>query len=624
MQIIHKLLVFILLVSSFKTLADPPEPKKGYRWVLNKRFSDEFNGTSLNGLKWRNYFDGWKGRPPAKFVPSSVSVKDGYMQIKNAMLDQADGSYIIAGGAVQSLSSEASYGYYECRFKSSKIRMSTTFWLSNKKELLDETECTTDRYSQELDISETVGGHTGTFQNHMHSNTHYRHIPCGESKEVFHSAGAKKELASTVWEDFHTYACWWENAYTAHFYADGEYFTTVDFDTSIDATAPFDRPMRVNMVTETYDWITPPEEADLRDDAINTSYYDWIRAYTLVPIDEVIEEEVIEETPLLTNAGFEEGNLNGWQTWGNVVEVVSDNFYSGENAIHVIGGGAPEQVISLKPNTTYTLRCYAKVVSGSINLGVKEGASGAVTCSGNSYQKYELEFTTDDSGKVKIYFYAIKETDEGYADDFELTEKDAVVQEPEIFEIYTEELSFSEDLSALEVENEYEILMTYKANFDRTIKLVLKDKNGNSIAETSQTVLAGYGKDSFTLPVNTTLTKGEKYIIEASLSDQEIGETVTNISQTVQIGQVEEPQEPTTILGTEDLGSIQTIFPNPVETVLNLKGIDVGSQFKIFTLQGQMIRSGIISSDTIPVESLKRGSYLLSINDKLYRRFIKK
>ncbi|RME95998.1 MAG: hypothetical protein D6766_01800 [Verrucomicrobia bacterium] len=48
---------------------------------------------------------------------------------------------------------------------------------------------------------------------------------------------------------------------------------------------PFDRPMQINMVTETYDWMPAPSEEELANDAINATYYDWVRVWVLVPED---------------------------------------------------------------------------------------------------------------------------------------------------------------------------------------------------------------------------------------------------------------------------------------------------------------------------------------------------
>ena len=114
-------------------LAKPPIPPKGYRWVINVQFSDEFNGNSLDYSKWNDTFGDWKGRPPALFVPEAISVKDGTLQIKSGVLKKRYKDYTIFGGAVSSNTYNAHYGYYECKAKASKIAMSTTFWMSNPK-----------------------------------------------------------------------------------------------------------------------------------------------------------------------------------------------------------------------------------------------------------------------------------------------------------------------------------------------------------------------------------------------------------------------------------------------------------------------------------------------------------
>lgn len=296
---------FALGLTNF-LLAGPPKPEEGYRWVLQESFSDEFNGTSLDKTKWRDSFDGWKGRSPAKFDPSTVFVRDGSMQIVNKKLDQADGDYTIGGGAVQSLSDQAFYGYYECNFKASRINMSTTFWMSNGKvdvngvtKKSNGVDCPKDRFSQELDICESVGGagnFSSKFRTQQNFNTHYRYIDCDGSPEKFYSAGnnsiegngqeADASIEGESWEDFHTYACYWKSANVVDFYTDNRYAGTVNVSTEV-VDNPFPRPMKINMVTETYNWAKPyPTDAELANNTINTSYYNWIRAYKLVSVDE--------------------------------------------------------------------------------------------------------------------------------------------------------------------------------------------------------------------------------------------------------------------------------------------------------------------------------------------------
>ena len=256
--------------------AQPPTPPEGYEWVVNEKFSDEFEGNTLDASKWYSRSPYWvHGRPPATFRDYAVSVKDGSLQIKNSVLE-GDEKYNIAGGAVASKARDAHYGYYESRLKASGISMSSTFWLKNKPESKD---CP--HIQMELDIVELVGMQKtgGDFRNVMHSNSHTFHRDC-EGKRTVKSKGGQCKISPPANEAFHTYGCWWVDANTLKFYLDGKYQFTVNPSTHFSET-PFDRPMYMHLVTETYNWESPPTEAELNDDRINTTYYDWVRSYTL-------------------------------------------------------------------------------------------------------------------------------------------------------------------------------------------------------------------------------------------------------------------------------------------------------------------------------------------------------
>ncbi|MEM9830440.1 MAG: family 16 glycosylhydrolase [Bacteroidota bacterium] len=268
----------LLLITwfSYQSYAQTPPAPEGYEWVKNESFSDEFNGLSLDTTKWYDRSPYWvHGRPPATFRAYSVSVKDGNMQIKNSVLE-GDEKYSIAGGAVASRSKDAYFGYYEVRMKASSISMSSTFWLKNKPESDD---CP--REQLELDIVEVVGmqktGHD--FRNVLHVNSHIFHTDC-EGEKVVKSEGGTCEISPAANEAFHTYGCWWVDETTLKFYLDGEYQFTVNPSTYF-RDKPFNRPMYMHMVTETYNWESPPTEEELNNDKINTTYYDWVRSYTL-------------------------------------------------------------------------------------------------------------------------------------------------------------------------------------------------------------------------------------------------------------------------------------------------------------------------------------------------------
>ncbi len=255
----------------------PPPAPEGYKWVVNPKFTDEFNGTRLDTAKWYDRSPFWvNGRKPATFRAYNVSVKDGFMQIKNGVLT-GDSVYSIAGGAVASKATDGFFGYYECRLKASSITMSSTFWMKN---LPQKDSCSTNR--QELDIVELVGKQKGklNFRDIMHANTHYSITTCDKKSDT-KSIGGNCAIVPAANEAFHTYGCWWVDANTIRFYLDGEYKFTINPSTEY-SKKPFNRPMYMHMVTETYNWEEPPTVDELNNDSINTTYYDWVHAYTLV------------------------------------------------------------------------------------------------------------------------------------------------------------------------------------------------------------------------------------------------------------------------------------------------------------------------------------------------------
>lgn len=302
MKLLFSILSLTLLLPAY---GSPPEPPDGMQWIINPDFTDEFDGRELDAEKWNDHHPRWKGRPPARFMPENVSVKDGHLRLTNGMLDKPIkehyGEFTIGGAAVISRKTTAHYGYYECRLKASSISMSSTFWMSNSGHHYPGIG----RVSQELDILETVGGSKKN-QNYawnMNSNTHVWHGGTSDGR----TAGNRARLPVRADEDFNVYGCWWENANTAHFYLNNQHVGTVDFDTSL-IPHPFEHPMHINMVTETYDWETPPTPDEVNDKKINTTLIDWVRAYTLEPSDGSLPEWKLKQFfEQLRNWSYDDG-----------------------------------------------------------------------------------------------------------------------------------------------------------------------------------------------------------------------------------------------------------------------------------------------------------------------------
>lgn len=276
-----KYVLFLLFVAT-QIKAQTPTPPEGYKWVKNENFTDEFNGNKLDKSKWYDRSPYWKhGRPPATFRASTVSVSNGNLQIRNTVL-KGDDKYNIAGGAVASVAKDAFYGYYEAKMKASSISMSSTFWLKNKPE---ENKCPKEQL--ELDIVEVVGHQKGKFdfRTKLHSNTHIFHRTC-EGEKIVKSQGPKnglKDIIPAADEAYHVYGCWWVDANTIKIYLDGVYQYTMKPSTAF-RNDPFNRPMYMHLVTETYNWETPPTPEELSDNSRNTTYYDWVRSYKLEKI----------------------------------------------------------------------------------------------------------------------------------------------------------------------------------------------------------------------------------------------------------------------------------------------------------------------------------------------------
>lgn len=280
----------------------PPEPPMGKRWVMNPDFSDEFNGTQLDTTKWFDYHPKWKGREPGIFLPSQVSVKDGYLQIKGEKLKKdtivkAYGRELvfnIAGGAVVSKAS-AFLGYYECRMKASATTMSSTFWFSTDKSYNGPEGC--DKYGLEWDIQECIG-RTGDFKgnffaNGMNSNGHFWYTDCEKTKHNLIASSVKFTNTALASADFHTYGGWWKDEKSASYYYDNRAPKHIKFYDKI-KNKPFDQPMRMRLVSETYPfpWIELPTDEELADPTKNTVYYDWVRGYKLVEVnDENVNQE---------------------------------------------------------------------------------------------------------------------------------------------------------------------------------------------------------------------------------------------------------------------------------------------------------------------------------------------
>lgn len=299
--------VIVFMLFTLPVSADPPEPPVGKRWVLNEKFSDEFNGTELDLTKWYDHHPTWKGREPGIFLPSQVSVGDGYMTIRGEKLPAdtivtyssgRSDTFNIACGAVVSRTLEAWFGYYECRFKAAKTTMSTTFWFSTRGRYDGPEECD-DNYGLEWDVQECIG-REGDFNGKyfakgMHSNSHFWYSDCDGNGHDYRAEQVLFDSDELASEAFNIYGGWWHDETRASYYYNNSEVKSHYFYAEV-KRKPFDRPMGLNLVSETYPypWISLPTDEELADPEKNICYYDWVRAYRLVDVDEELPEGSVE------------------------------------------------------------------------------------------------------------------------------------------------------------------------------------------------------------------------------------------------------------------------------------------------------------------------------------------
>lgn len=338
-----------------------PKAPTGYQWQIVENMSDEFDGEALDFNKWSNQIKTWQGRPPAEFLAKNVNVKDGELQLKTSTHPNPSEKWQMGGAAVAG-KHELTYGYYESRLKTSKTRMSTTFWLHSNRKENAHMECAK-QHSIELDILEAIGGwYSDRWTNTMNSNTHYKpsEIQNGKCKGAdYLSKGVKKTSDVHLADDFHVFSMWWRNPNEMTFYFDGESIGTVKLDHKQDPVA-FDGPMSLRMVSETYYWqekLAPdgkphyPSAAELDNPAINTAYYDHVRTYQLVPTTD----------NLVTNGDFEVSD-DSWIISG------SDSGRSAERGasnthdfgMKIYQGESASQALNVRKHSMYELTVQAK------------------------------------------------------------------------------------------------------------------------------------------------------------------------------------------------------------------------------------------------------------------------
>jgi len=276
-------LAVLMMLLTINVIAQPALPEQGYRWVLNQELSDEFDGSTLDLVKWKNTDPTkWIGRVPGLFMAEAVSVSNGKMCMTTDKLSAPQvingNTFTHQGGHVISQKRVKPGSFIECKMKANKTFMSSTFWLINYSN--ETTGC--DRRTTELDIQECIGyPDSKTQTQRMGSNTHSRNVPAECTQVASGSRGNNVTTPTKCYSDYYTYAAWWKSPTEILFYLNGVYQYTVT------PYADFNLEMYIKLVCETYDWSPVPADGGMTgtwDE--RTTFYDWVRTYTYLAIDE--------------------------------------------------------------------------------------------------------------------------------------------------------------------------------------------------------------------------------------------------------------------------------------------------------------------------------------------------
>jgi hypothetical protein len=231
-------------------------------WVEFEPMWDEFNKAALDTNKWTVGMSWWRGRQPAWFNPTNVSVADGHLQLTMrkepvpAAL-QAAGYHDYSSAALHSLA-RSSYGYYEVKAKPMNSGGSSSFWFQQEDER-DHPDRET-----EVDVFEICG------KSAKHDHRYYMtvHVTKTPQEKRHWQIGSYWEAPWHFTEEDHVYGFEWGKN-QLRWYIDGVLVHTVE-------NTYWHQPLYLIFDSETMpEWFGMPDDADLP----STFSIDYVRAW---------------------------------------------------------------------------------------------------------------------------------------------------------------------------------------------------------------------------------------------------------------------------------------------------------------------------------------------------------
>ena len=238
------------------------QPNRG-GWVKFEPMWDEFDGPALDTNKWIVGMSWWRGRQPAWFNPTNVSVRGGQLHLtmrkESVPAELAKAGYHDYTSAALHTRARASHGYYEVKARAMNSGGSSSFWFQQ------EDRAANPKWATEVDVFELCG------QSAKHDRRYYMtlHVTQTPQEKRHWQVGSYWEAPWRFSEDFHVFGFEWGRE-EMRWYVDGVLVRTVQ-------NTHWHQPLFLIFDSETMpEWFGMPADADLP----STFSVEYVRAWT--------------------------------------------------------------------------------------------------------------------------------------------------------------------------------------------------------------------------------------------------------------------------------------------------------------------------------------------------------
>lgn len=401
--------------ASCNVLVKKAEVKLSYDGYALK-WSDEFEGTSLNKEEWNveTHEAGWVNNELQEYVDSdqNISVKDGKLVITPIKTVDENGTASYTSGRINTQNKhDYTYGLFEVRAKVPAGQgFLPAFWMMPTDENI---------YGQwprcgEIDIMEIMGQQ----KDKLYGTIHYGN-PHSESQGTHVLSG------DNFADNYHTFSCEWEPGKIS-WYIDGvlyheesDWYSTTVGQGTVTYPAPFDQPfyMILNLAVGG-NWVGNPDDTTNFEHAGYT--IDYVKAYQKASYDENVTKpikEVVLRDPDVNGNYVNNGDFTtvedlkdklNWESMsalgGEATAFISDNAIkiattkagTADYSVQLVQAGIP-----FEKGATYT-------VSFDANATEPRTMKTAVKAPDRGYAEYMTAKTVDLTTDKKSYTYEFK------------------------------------------------------------------------------------------------------------------------------------------------------------------------------------------------------------------------